>query len=221
MPRNTQPRTPRVHRLPKRLDYILIPAPSDLSLDTVCEKSPLPAIIVTPSSPSSNKDFSIAFLAPPQKPSFCDRIAAYFGKNKGADQRAEGHETFHFMSFFKWDSQPISLPTSTPPSPTSPDVNLTPYSSGYHQNTPVPLHSRLMSRLLILTFVVMTLLLCHMTLHYIALVASMPSPDQLDTMDASSDTLHVDIEDYWLISMARMFHRWVPDNQAPNGAAMD
>jgi hypothetical protein len=31
-------------------------------------KSPLPAIVVTPSSPSCSADFSVAFLAPPEKP---------------------------------------------------------------------------------------------------------------------------------------------------------
>ncbi|KIK07664.1 hypothetical protein K443DRAFT_673244 [Laccaria amethystina LaAM-08-1] len=65
---------PRLQRLPHRLDYTLIPAPLDLSLPLATEKSPLPAIIVTPSSPSSTRDFSIAFLAPPQKPSIKDRF---------------------------------------------------------------------------------------------------------------------------------------------------
>lgn len=67
-------RAPRVHRLPSRADYILIPAPLDLSLPLVTEKSPLPAIIVTPSSPSSTRDFSIAFLADPPKPSIRQRL---------------------------------------------------------------------------------------------------------------------------------------------------
>ncbi|KAL0581243.1 hypothetical protein V5O48_000831 [Marasmius crinis-equi] len=59
---------PRLHRLPQRLDYTLIPAPLDLSLNNLTEKtekSPLPAIIVTPSSPSEDHRFSIAFIAPP------------------------------------------------------------------------------------------------------------------------------------------------------------
>jgi len=68
---------PRLHRLPHRLDYTLIPAPLDLSLPLATEKSPLPAIIVTPSSPSSSHDFSIAFLAPPPKPSIIERISSY------------------------------------------------------------------------------------------------------------------------------------------------
>ncbi|PFH50325.1 hypothetical protein AMATHDRAFT_145343, partial [Amanita thiersii Skay4041] len=70
----------RSHRLPQhlQLDYTLIPAPLDLSLSNMTEKSPLPAIIVTPSSPSSSRDFSIAFLAPPPKPSLRKRIANCF-----------------------------------------------------------------------------------------------------------------------------------------------
>jgi hypothetical protein len=38
------------------------------------EKSPLPAIIVTPSSPVNTHDFSIAFLAPPPKPTVRERL---------------------------------------------------------------------------------------------------------------------------------------------------
>jgi len=68
---------PRLHRLPQRLDYTLIPAPLDLSLPLVTEKSHLPAIIVTPSSPCSSRDFSIAFLAPAEKPSIPQRISNY------------------------------------------------------------------------------------------------------------------------------------------------
>jgi hypothetical protein len=37
------------------------------------EKSPLPAIVVTPSSPSCSADFSVAFLAPPEKPTAKER----------------------------------------------------------------------------------------------------------------------------------------------------
>ncbi|PPQ99688.1 hypothetical protein CVT26_009114, partial [Gymnopilus dilepis] len=68
---------PRVHRLPRRTDFKLIPAPLDLSLPLATEKSPLPAIIVTPSSPSSTHDFSIAFLAPPPKPPIWQRILSF------------------------------------------------------------------------------------------------------------------------------------------------
>lgn len=65
---------PRIHKLPHRLDYTLIPPPLDLSLPLATEKSPLPAIIVTPSSPASSRDFAIAFLAPPPKRSIFERI---------------------------------------------------------------------------------------------------------------------------------------------------
>jgi len=70
-------RSSRLHRLPQRLDYTLIPAPLDLTLPLVDEKSPLPAIIVTPSSPRSSTDFAIAFLAPESKPSLRQRMASY------------------------------------------------------------------------------------------------------------------------------------------------
>ncbi|KAF8164826.1 hypothetical protein B0H34DRAFT_742038 [Crassisporium funariophilum] len=73
---------PRLHRLPQRKDYILIPAPLDLSLSEVTEKSPLPAIIVTPSSPSSSRDFSIAFLASPPKPSLRHRFREHIASSK-------------------------------------------------------------------------------------------------------------------------------------------
>ncbi|KAH9978111.1 hypothetical protein BGW80DRAFT_1456219 [Lactifluus volemus] len=66
---------PRRHRLPQhRPDYILIPAPEDVPLSQMSGKSPLPAIIVTPSSPSCSADFSIAFLAPPEKPTIRERL---------------------------------------------------------------------------------------------------------------------------------------------------
>ncbi|KAF9468781.1 hypothetical protein BDZ94DRAFT_1150444, partial [Collybia nuda] len=79
---------PRLHRLPHRLDYTLIPAPLDLSLPLATEKSPLPAIIVTPSSPSSSHDFSIAFLAPPPKATVFERISSYASFKTSAHFRA-------------------------------------------------------------------------------------------------------------------------------------
>ncbi|KAJ6510229.1 hypothetical protein C8R47DRAFT_1035418 [Mycena vitilis] len=69
--------SPRLHRFPHRIDYTLIPAPLDLSLPLKPENDALPAIIVTPSSPSSARDFSIAFLAPPPKPSIRERLGSY------------------------------------------------------------------------------------------------------------------------------------------------
>ncbi|KAH7888112.1 hypothetical protein F5I97DRAFT_1926499 [Phlebopus sp. FC_14] len=70
------PRGIHRHRLPQRFDYHLIPAPLDLSLSVATEKSPLPAIIVTPSSPAlDSPEYYIAFLSPPPKPSLRERIA--------------------------------------------------------------------------------------------------------------------------------------------------
>ncbi|VDC04064.1 unnamed protein product [Peniophora sp. CBMAI 1063] len=63
----------RRHRLPQHRDYVLIPAPLDFTLPD--EKSPLPAIIVTPSSPQCSADFSIAFIAPEPKPTLLQRAA--------------------------------------------------------------------------------------------------------------------------------------------------
>jgi len=85
----------RIHRLPQRLDYTLIPAPLDLTLPLVDEKSPLPAIIVTPSSPLSATDFSIAFLAPHPKPTIRGRIMTILSK--------------------PLPSSPIALPTTPKP----------------------------------------------------------------------------------------------------------
>ena len=41
------------------------------------EKAPLPAIIVTPSSPVGEKDFSIAFIAPKPEPTFRERVSKF------------------------------------------------------------------------------------------------------------------------------------------------
>jgi len=89
----------RIHRLPQRLDYTLIPAPLDLTLPLVDEKSPLPAIIVTPSTPSSINDFSIAFLAPVPKPTIRERLSSIFIK-----------------SLPSLPPSPIALPTTPKPS---------------------------------------------------------------------------------------------------------
>jgi len=65
----------RIHRLPQRLDYTLIPAPLDLSLPLAAEKSHLPAIIVTPSTPTGcPHQFYIAFSP---KPTLRERVSNY------------------------------------------------------------------------------------------------------------------------------------------------
>lgn len=48
---------------------------ADLTLPLVDEKAELPAIIVTPSSPVFEKEFYIAFLAPPLSPTFSQRLS--------------------------------------------------------------------------------------------------------------------------------------------------
>ncbi|EIW82186.1 hypothetical protein CONPUDRAFT_40038, partial [Coniophora puteana RWD-64-598 SS2] len=73
---------PRLHRLPQRLDYTLVPAPLDLSLPQATEKSSLPAIIVTPSSPSAESNYYIAFLSPPPKATFRERISPYLSPSQ-------------------------------------------------------------------------------------------------------------------------------------------
>ncbi|KAI0316130.1 hypothetical protein OF83DRAFT_1173200 [Amylostereum chailletii] len=69
------PSTPRRHRLPQHRDYVLVPKPADFTLND--QKSPLPAIIVTPSSPSCSADFSIAFIAPTPEPGVLERVTSY------------------------------------------------------------------------------------------------------------------------------------------------
>lgn len=88
---------PRLHRLPQRLDYTLIPAPLDLSLPLASEKFPLPAIIVTPSSPSSAQDFCIAFLAPPKEPGFFERVAARVQWTRASNE-SNSKATFGFRA---------------------------------------------------------------------------------------------------------------------------
>jgi hypothetical protein len=65
-----------VYIVPVSLLHFLNNRFEDISLLKMGEKSPLPAIVVTPSSPSCSADFSIAFVAPPEKPSACKRAFA-------------------------------------------------------------------------------------------------------------------------------------------------
>jgi hypothetical protein len=50
---------------------------TDLSITEVAGKSPLPAIVVTPSSPSSTQGFSLAFIPSPPKQGFRERLKSY------------------------------------------------------------------------------------------------------------------------------------------------
>ncbi|KAL0949037.1 hypothetical protein HGRIS_009131 [Hohenbuehelia grisea] len=143
---------PRLHRLPQRLDYTLIPAPLDLSLPMMTEKSPLPAIIVTPSSPSSNRDFSIAFLAPPPKPPMRERITSLFSL-----------------------PSPIRLPAS-PVTSTAPPPPLLPSSCADSSEPVSPAFSIFASkfapgpkaRTLLIGLLVMFVCLCHVVAHRLA-----------------------------------------------------
>jgi len=75
MPR---PVPPRLHRLPRWTDQVLVPVPFDLSITEVAGKSPIPTIIVTPSSPSSSThNYSLAFIPSPPKQSFRERFQSY------------------------------------------------------------------------------------------------------------------------------------------------
>ncbi|KAH8822812.1 hypothetical protein DL96DRAFT_1746479 [Flagelloscypha sp. PMI_526] len=57
-------------RLPQHLSFDLRPAPLDLSITEASEKSPIPSLIVTPSSPKEcESPYYIAFMAPPAPPS--------------------------------------------------------------------------------------------------------------------------------------------------------
>jgi hypothetical protein len=60
---------------------------ADLTLPLVDEKAALPAIIVTPSSPSGDTDFSIAFLAPPPSPPLLQRVSTAFKLKKSPQLR--------------------------------------------------------------------------------------------------------------------------------------
>ncbi|KAF5357681.1 hypothetical protein D9758_007427 [Tetrapyrgos nigripes] len=128
---------PRLHRLPQRLDYTLIPAPLDLSLPLVAEKSPLPAIIVTPSSPS-DLDFDAPWRHGHSSPDVHTHDYSY-----GEDTHRHGTNNNYSIAFLaaprkptlsqrisemtrRWQSSP------PPPAPSSPS------ESSYFPLTPDP-----------------------------------------------------------------------------------
>jgi hypothetical protein len=111
----------RIHRLPQRLDFALIPAPLDISLPAVAEKSPFPVLIVTPSSPAFDNDYSIAFLHEPSppKPSLYNRIRGTFNYPKtpeyGADRFPEtprSHQTHPSFSAQEAESLLMHTPNA-------------------------------------------------------------------------------------------------------------
>lgn len=96
---------PRRHRLPQRLDWALIPPPLDLSKPIVDDKAALPAIIVTPSSPTGARDFRIAFLAPePKEETMSERVFSRIqhgaGMNKPIFQFKPRTLFFMFLAIF-------------------------------------------------------------------------------------------------------------------------
>lgn len=156
-------------RLPpaKRLDYILIPAPLDLSLHTMTEKSPLPAIIVTPSSPTHSKDFAIAFLATPQPPSFFARTKMSVKEKVGRVGRKVRESMPVQMGgavgfgLGGWRRRregyaPISLPISAPASQTEFSI---PTYPGEKKRT---------SKITIVLTAIFVLVFCHMLAHFFA-----------------------------------------------------
>ncbi|RXW19847.1 hypothetical protein EST38_g6001 [Candolleomyces aberdarensis] len=158
---------PRLHRLPRRLDYMLVPAPLDLSLDSMTEKSPLPAIIVTPSSPTHSKDFAIAFLAPPKKPSVAERACKYVS---GVSESVVASVT-QVKSVF-WPSSPIALPLSAP-------ATTTEFKFGSYSN------AKRNSRILMVVLSIFFLVFCHMLAHFFAYASMAPAPMTSDTVAAS------------------------------------
>lgn len=158
---------PRLHRLPRRLDYMLIPAPLDLSLDSMTEKSPLPAIIVTPSSPTHSKDFAIAFLAPPKKPSVAERACKYVS---GVSDSVAASVT-QMKSLF-WPSSPIALPLSAP-------ATTTEFQFGSYSN------AKRNSRILVVVLSIFFLVFLHMLAHFFAYASMGPAPMIRDTVAAS------------------------------------
>jgi len=135
MPR---PAPPRLNRLPQRLDYTLIPAPLDVSLPLVDEKSPLPAIIVTPSSPSHEREFCIAFIAAPPKPPLRQRLLSRLPKLP------------HLPSFLPRLPSQIKLPAS-------------PFAQEFEDEQNWTLKTRARSTLIFA--ILLFIMACHLILH--------------------------------------------------------
>lgn len=119
------------------------------------EKSPLPAIVVTPSSPSSSGDFSIAFLAPAPKPSLFQRLTSSLSSPTSPT----------------YPNSPIALSLSdtdseagTPP----------PSSSAFHIPSQSPSYSSLSNKLQLkartsfLLLLLFFILACHLLTHRLA-----------------------------------------------------
>ncbi|EIN10212.1 hypothetical protein PUNSTDRAFT_50898 [Punctularia strigosozonata HHB-11173 SS5] len=156
------PRGPRAHRLPQRLDYALIPAPLDLSLPEASEKHPLPAIIVTPSSPTHEHDFGIAFLAPEKQPSLRERVVTF----------AKTHSPT--LENFQLPSPPTSPLTYLSLRPNRPRFALGPSSKTFGLRT------------LFLPLLTLFVLAAHLLTHRLAARASHPHLDFHATLHLNS-----------------------------------
>ncbi|KAF6762409.1 hypothetical protein DFP72DRAFT_1060656 [Ephemerocybe angulata] len=157
----TQRPGPGIHRLPRRLDYALVPAPLDLSLDTMTEKSPLPAIIVTPSSPTHSKDFAIAFLAPPPRPSLPARLCTAVAARASSTGLAVASSpiwlsTFGMLRGRRAGYAPIALPISAP-------ATRTEFEEGSEGK-----RGRRSARVVMVVSVLFVLVFCHMLAHFFA-----------------------------------------------------
>ncbi|KAI5124882.1 hypothetical protein M0805_007312 [Coniferiporia weirii] len=142
---------PRRHRLPQRLDWALVPPPLDLSKPIVDDKALLPAIIVTPSSPTCERDFRIAFLANEPKETITSRVI-----------------------------------------------------TSLHRAAPAP--TQLKPRTLVLIFVPLLILFCHVLTHQLAM--RRPHLHLVPAADGSMDNAGpgwLDLNDYWGARQARDF----------------
>lgn len=197
----------RVHRLPQRLDYKLIPPPlgelpqaylshvltslvieSDLSLPLVTEKAALPAIIVTPSSPKTPRDFSIAFLCPPVKPTFRERVSSYF--DPSASPR---HSTFAHDGDISLGSSNSIMTNAY-----DPDLSLTPRSNS--RPKPSKVNVNLKARTTIVLVFLFFILVSHVITHRLAtrlphLDFNGPATPDHDELDMTTTTTLWDMED--------------------------
>lgn len=127
-------RAPRIHRLPQRLDYNLIPAPLDLSLPLATEKSPLPAIIVTPSSPSADApEYYIAFLKQPPKPTILERISECSPFRSQLPLKARSAIIFSLILFVLVCHLLVHLAVRRPNSDLIASSNISSLKANYHQ----------------------------------------------------------------------------------------
>ncbi|TEB29394.1 hypothetical protein FA13DRAFT_1793087 [Coprinellus micaceus] len=174
-------------RLPpaRRLDYILIPAPLDLSLSslsTLSEKSPLPSIIVTPSSPTHfgsmggdfgvegrenenpgreyeerrEYEYAIAFMVQPKPPSVFQRVVGSVkdGVERGVQRVKQAVPIPARWTWRRGGYAPIALPISAPATQTEFTIPT------------FPPEKRKTNKVLVVLTAVFVLVFCHMLAHF-------------------------------------------------------